>query len=195
MNFAEFVSQIQWRPQIGDPSFTGWLTVAAYAAVALLCFIAAARCPVASDAGATRHRRHIWLGIAVLMVFLCINKQLDLQSLLTDVGRLVAKRSGWYGERRTVQRLFVIAVAAAGTLTFVIMVWKIRSILRESIVLLLGLCLLVTFIIVRAASFHHVDVLIKSRILGIRMNWILELTGIVLIALSAARSAVHPRAG
>jgi hypothetical protein len=195
MNFAEFVSQIRWRPQIGDSSFMGWLTVAAYATAAVVCFIAASRFPVTADAGETRRRRHMWLGIGVLMSFLCINKQLDLQSLFTDVGRVLATREGWYDQRRAVQRWFVIAVAAAGAMTFVIMAWKIRSILRESIVLLLGLSSLLTFIVIRAASFHHVDVLLGSELLGIRVNWILELTGIALIALSAAKSARHPRAG
>jgi hypothetical protein len=75
------------------------------------------------------------------------------------------------------------------------MAWKIRSILRESIVLLLGLSSLITFIVIRAASFHHVDVLLRSQLLGIRVNWILELGGIALIALSAAQSARHPRDG
>lgn len=172
----------------------GWLTVVAYAAAAVLCFIAARRCPVVADAGAARRRRRIWLGVGVLMAFLCINKQLDLQSLFTDMGRVLAKREGWYDERRTVQRWFVIAVAAAGATAFFIMAWKIRSILRENIVLLLGLTSLLTFIVIRAASFHHVDVLIGSELLGVRVNWILELTGIVLIAISAARSARHPRA-
>ena len=194
MNIAEFVSQIRWRPGIGDPSFMGWFTVAAYAAAAVLCFIAARRCLAAVDARQARRRRRIWLGVGVLMAFLCINKQLDLQSLFTDIGRAVAKHGGWYGERRAVQRWFVIAVAAAGAMTFVIIAWKIRSILRENIVLLLGLISLLTFIVIRAASFHHVDVLIGSELLGIRVNWILELTGIALIATSAARAARHPRA-
>jgi hypothetical protein len=195
MNFAEFISQIRWRPQIGDPSFMGWLTVAAYAAAAALCFIAANRFPVTADAGETRRRRRMWLGIGVLMSFLCINKQLDLQSLFTDVGRVLATREGWYDQRRTVQRLFVIAVAAAGATTFMIMAWKIRLVLRESIILLLGLTSLITFIVIRAASFHHFDVFIGSELLGIRVNWILELGGIALVALSAAKSARHPRAG
>lgn len=195
MNFAEFVSQIRWRPQIGDPGFMGWFTVAAYAAAAVLCFIAASRYPAAADTGETRRRRRMWLGVGMLMSFLCINKQLDLQSLFTDVGRVLATHEGWYGQRRTVQRWFVLAIAAAGGMSFVILAWKIRHILREIIVLLLGLCSLITFIVIRAASFHHVDVLLGSELMGVRVNWILELGGIALIALSAARSARHPRAG
>jgi len=171
----------------------GWFTVAAYAAAAVLCFIAASRFPVTTDAREARRRRRIWLNVAILMAFLCINKQLDLQSLLADVGRLLAEQQGWYGERRTVQLWFVIAVAAAGILTFVIIAKKIRSVLREGILLLLGLSWLLIFVIVRAASFHHVGVLLASELLGVRVNWILELGGVALIALSAARSARHPR--
>jgi hypothetical protein len=193
VNFAEFVSQIRWRPGIGDPSFMGWFTVAAYAAAAVLCFIAARRCLAADDAGLSRRRRRMWLVVAILMAFLCINKQLDLQSLFTDVGRVVATRGGWYGERRSVQFWFVIAVAAGVTI-FLIMAWRIRSMLRESILLLLGLSSLLTFIVIRAASFHHFDMFIGSHVLGIRMNWILELTGIGLIALSATRAGYRPRA-
>ena len=195
MNFAEFVSQIRWRPQIGDPSFMGWFTVVAYAAAAVLCFIAASRFPVTADAVETRRRRSMWLGVGVLMTFLCINKQLDLQSLFTDVGRLIAERQGWYGQRRAVQLLFVISVAAAGILTFVIAARKIKSVLREGMLLLLGLSWLLIFIIVRAASFHHVGVLLGSELLGVRVNWILELGGIALIAFSAARASRHPREG
>jgi len=195
MNFAEFLSQIRWRPQIGDPSFMGWLTVVAYGAAAVLCFLAALHHPVAIDTGQVRRRHRMWFAIAVLMVFLCINKQLDLQSLFTDVGRVLATREGWYEQRRTVQRWFVLAVATAGILALVTIAWKLRSILRERKLLLLGLSSLLTFIIIRAASFHHVDVFLGSQILGIRVNWILELGGISLIALSALQSIRRPRPG
>lgn len=191
---SEFLSQIQWRPQIGDPSFMGWLTVAAYATAAVLCLVAARRRLVTDDPKQERRRHRMWLGIGVLMFFLCINKQLDLQSLFTDFGRVLASRGGWYNSRRVVQRWFVFAVAAASTVTLTVVAWRIRSILREHIVLLLGLISLVTFIVIRAASFHHVDVLIGSEILGVRINWLLELGGIALIALSAAHSILRPRA-
>jgi hypothetical protein len=43
----------------------------------------------------------------------------------------------------------------------------------------------VTFVLVRASSFHRMDELISWRILGLRMNWLLELGGIALIAANA----------
>jgi hypothetical protein len=48
-----------------------------------------------------------------------------------------------------------------------------------------GLFLLLTFIVVRAISFHHVDEFIKVRVAGVRMNWLLELSGILLVMLAA----------
>jgi hypothetical protein len=47
--------------------------------------------------------------------------------------------------------------------------------------LVAGLFLLLTFIVVRAISFHHVDVFLKSGIAGLKMNWLLELGGISLV--------------
>ena len=192
MSFAEFFSQIRWRPQIGDPSFMGWLTVAAYGLAAVLCFANVFRQPVADEKG-QRNPRHLWLGLALLLSFLCINKQLDLQSLFTDIGRVLAVRGGWYEQRRSVQFWFVIAIAAAGFLALVTFAWRIRAVLRERILLLSGLIFLLTFIVVRAASFHHFDRFLGSRILGLRMNWILELSGIAMIAVSAIQSGGRPK--
>jgi hypothetical protein len=171
----------------------GWFTVAAYGAAAVTCFVAAFRHPYDAASGETRHPRRMWIGIAVLMSFLCLNKQLDLQSLLTDIGRVLAIREGWYDHRRLIQYWMVLAMAMAGALILAIIAWKLRAILRERIVLLIGVVFLLTFIAIRAASFHHVDIFLGSQILGIRANWILELTGIGLITLSAVRSATHPK--
>jgi hypothetical protein len=42
-------------------------------------------------------------------------------------------------------------------------------------------------VVVRAASFHHVDVLLGSTAAGIKLNWLLELPGPTLVALVALR--------
>lgn len=196
MTLAEFISQIYWRPQIGDPTFMGWLTVAAYALTAGLCFIVAKRPPAAAAGGAAaegheaRVERRMWLGVAALMAFLCVNKQFDLQSLFTAIGRVIAHQTGWYEQRRIVQRWFVLAVGVVGASVLALVVWKLRAALKGRALLIIGLISLLTFIIIRAASFHHVDEFLGWRFLGFRMNWILELGGIALVALSAAQ-AVH----
>jgi len=204
MSWTEFISQIYWRPRIGDPTFWGWLTVAAYGLTAVLCLIAALRqnsgwggskaagVSGAEDKGA-RLQRRLWLGITVIMAFLCVNKQLDLQSLLTNLGRIVANRGGWYDERRTIQFWFVVAVGLASVAAFVFLAWKTRSIFRGRTLLLLGLSLLLLFVVMRAASFHHVGVFLERRVLGFKLNWVLELGSIALVAFSAVQAALHPR--
>ena len=72
----------RWAPGIGDPTVVGWVTVVVYAAVAFLCL--SARNNVAMHEG--RRVRTLWLGLGILLVILGINKQLDLQSLFTQVG-------------------------------------------------------------------------------------------------------------
>jgi len=184
----EYFARVGWRPTIGDPSFMGWLTVAAYAVAAVLAFVAAATLRAGDDPAADRRRRRLWLGVALLMSFLCVNKQLDLQTLFTKIGRDVALRGGWYDSRRIVQFLFVLAVAAAGVGTLVLVVRKTRLIIKEQKLLLVGVCFLLSFIIIRALSFHHVGEFLGRGIFGFRMNWLLELTGIGLIAAAAART-------
>jgi hypothetical protein len=41
------------------------------------------------------------------------------------------------------------------------------------------------FVLVRATSFHHVDALLGFSIENIRLNVVLELSGIVIIAIAA----------
>jgi hypothetical protein len=189
----EFISQLGWKPAIGDPSVMGWLTVGAYAVAAALSFIAARRIRTAPEAAPqSRRERRMWLGVGIFMSLLCVNKQLDLQTLLTKIGRELAVRGGWYEHRRPVQLLFVMAIAAVGIAAFVVIVRKTRLILRQRKLLLIGLCFMIAFIIIRASSFHHVAVIIGAEIWGIRMNWLLELGGIAMIAVSAAQSLRHP---
>ena len=44
-----------------------------------------------------------------------------------------------------------------------------------------GATLVMGYVLIRAASFHHVDRFIGSRIFGFRWNWILEMGGIALV--------------
>ena len=190
MTWTEFLSQIYWRPRIGDASFMGWLTVAAYGSTAVLCLVAALKGGAGAsgdESGGARSQRRLWLGISAVMFLLCLNKQLDLQSLLTNIGRIVAKRGGWYDGRRTIQFWFVVAVGLAGVAAFLYLVRKTRSIFRGRAWLLLGLSMLLLFVVMRAASFHHVGEFLEKRVLGLKMNWLLELGSIALVAISAVR--------
>ena len=123
----------------------------------------------------------LWSTVCLLMVILGINKQLDLQSLFTEVGRQVARAQGWMDQRGIVQFWFIVAfgtTAMGGFLSFAIIK---RDLFRRFMLAFAGLFFLLGFIVIRAASFHHFDVMLGFRLFGARMNWVLELTGIYLI--------------
>ncbi len=102
----------RWRPGIGDPTVMGWVTVAAYLVAALGCGLAAWREPMPDGTRRPRSRpSRFWLVLAALMLALGINKQLDLQSLVTQIGRDVVRALGLYSERRELQLGFILAVA------------------------------------------------------------------------------------
>ena len=173
----DLLLKIRWRPVIGDPSPMGWFTVVAYALAAFLAWRTW-----------TQNRDRVWLGVTVLMAFLCLNKQIDLQSLFTDLGREFARLFGQYEHRRGFQKFFIVTVLAIVAVFGPLFAWKYRAFLKGHKLLAAGLVFLLTFIVVRAISFHHMDVFLKkSRAGGVKMNWILELAGIGLVALAAWR--------
>jgi hypothetical protein len=201
------VTEIQWSVGIGDPTLMGWLTVVAYFAAAWLCL----RAFMVEKAGPPRPyrqaigalwrvvRKHwpappaparragLWLLLALLLAALGVNKQLDLQSLLTEIGRVTAIESGWYENRRAVQVGFIGATLVTAALCVAALWWLVRGHLRDFRLALGGMVLLLGFVIVRATSFHDMDSLIRASVGGITVNWVLELGGIALVAVAAAK--------
>jgi hypothetical protein len=173
----------RWTPGIGDPGVVGWLTVVAYAGTAIACLLAAG-----AGAGAGESRREsrwFWVGSAIVLTLLGINKQLDLQSLLTQVGRDMARAEGWYEQRRTIQAAFICLVGFVGIVGLILAQRLSRSRDRAQTIALCGMVFLFVFIVVRAASFHHVDVALNHlRAFG-KLNWLLELGGIATVLLGA----------
>ena len=166
-----------WEPGIGDPSLYGWVTVAAYAFGALCCWRASRR--------GFKSERRFWLLLACSMAFLCVNKQLDLQTLFTDIGRTEAKTHGWYSHRHEYQVAFIVAVAILSLVAILALLRKAR---RASVPVrgaIIGFGLLLLFVLVRASSFHKVDWLIGRDLGGFRANHLMELGGIAIVTLFA----------
>ncbi|QFQ86195.1 hypothetical protein F8A10_01435 [Paracoccus kondratievae] len=167
-----------WTPKIGDPGFTGWLTVLSYLVCLWLAVLVLRRRP----AGAARK---LWLVIAGLMAFLALNKQLDLQTALTAAGRCVARAQGWYDSRYIVQLAFIAGLVLGAVLALIWATKALRGHMSHNRLALLGLAVLCCFVLVRAAGFHHVDRLISADFADIKFNFWLENAGLVLIALNA----------
>ncbi len=186
MSLVEFIDQLRWRPTIGDPSAMGWLTVVGYIVAAISCGRTALQTPITP--GPARNRRLTWLVMTAVMAALALNKQLDLQSLLTDIGRVAARHQGWYAERRSFQKWLVLGTLAGAGLTVSFLIFRFQAFWKQNVLLAAGIALLTTFIIVRAISFHHVDTLLKTKVVGIKLNWAFELGGIAIITLAAIRT-------
>lgn len=172
-----------WTPGIGDPTIYGWATLFAYAAAAILCW------RVHYTAGPAEQRA--WAALALFLAALAINKQLDLQTLLTDVGRTVAKAQGWYRERRMVQAAFIASLMVGGLVAILLLFTAYRSASLALRGALAGTALLLVFVLVRASSFEKVDLLINSTIGGVRANHAMELGGIAIVA-SCAMARSYP---
>jgi hypothetical protein len=174
-----------WHLGIGDPTPVGWFTAMAYLAASFACGLV-----WNADRRARRLSRPasppFWLTLALLLLFLGINKQLDLQTLLGDIGRRKAKADGWYGNRRFYQSIFIASVAGAGASVIGVFSWLGRKQWKRSLLGLLGTVFLFVFVLIRASSIHHVDVALQWKLAGAKWNWILELGGISVVLLGAS---------
>ncbi|KQI73362.1 hypothetical protein AN191_00165 [Loktanella sp. 5RATIMAR09] len=166
-----------WSPTIGDPTLTGWITVAAYLGTSCLSVMVLYR--------HSGKLRLFWLGLAILLVMLAVNKQLDLQSALTAAGRCLAKAQGWYEDRRTVQIAFILTIVGFCCVVGALLLWVMRREVSLIWPALIGIVGLLAFIAIRAAGFHHFDQFIGVKFGGFRMNVILELGGALFIAINA----------
>lgn len=182
----DFFDKIGWSPSIGDPSLVGWLTVAAY----FLCAYKSLQVVKSSQRifnPPMQRQRLLWLAITGIMLFLGVNKQLDLQTFFTATARHLAWKQGWYEDRHLLQQIFIWTLGLAGLTSITALFLLYYKVLRLHAFAIVGLCALLVFIMIRASSFHNVDSFLGSRILGIKMNWLLELSGIALIMLNTRK--------
>lgn len=175
-----------WSPGIGDPSVSGWLGVFLYAWAAIMIWWLLRRSATLRGQDTVRERR-FWQLLLVALVLLGLNKQLDLQTALTELGRAVAHTQGWYAERHQVQQAFIAAGAMVGLIVLATACYLVSGARTSTHTAMLGGALLVFFVLARAASFHHVDKWLGHGMAGARFGRLLEFGGLLLIGMSAWR--------
>ncbi len=124
-----------------------------------------------------------WMLLSIGMLGLGINKQADLQSLITLYGRDVFVRAGMYEGRRTYQMVFIASIAGVALLAVLVGLWWVRHWKWPALLGAIGIGVQGAFIAIRAASFHHVDQLLGVRWAGMKSNLLLESVGLSLIFL------------
>ena len=158
----------------------GWLTVVLYAIGTWQSY----RVATLPSARLRSSEGLLWWVFVYGLLALGINKQLDLQSALTEIGRMLATQYGWYEQRHLVQTFFIYCVAIFATSATIFMLYFARKAPLATIFALIGSIFLLAFVFIRAASFHHFDIFIHSAILGVKVNWIMEMGGISIIIAS-----------
>lgn len=122
------------------------------------------------------------------MLMLAVNKQLDLQMWFWQTGRYYAKSHNLYDQRKVLQ----IGSMAVITLGACAIFWYFRRLTRgsyaEYALALVGVLFTLCFVIIRAGSLHHIDLILGWHLGMVRINWILENGGILMVGVAAARA-------
>ena len=169
-----------WSPGIGDPTIGGWITVVLYVVAAWTTW-RLLREWNEQPASNTLNEHWFWKMLFVGLVLLGINKQLDMQSAFTEIGRIMAAKEGWYANRQQVQIAFIAGIVLVGLALFTATLHMTWGAPRSTIGALVGSTGLLVFVIIRAASFHHVDDLLGHSLSGLRINWLLEMGALLMI--------------
>ena len=190
-----------WRLGFGDPTPTGWVIAFGYLLTAALCLWALCVARVGAKLarqwrGPERRGRDrtkayqasflFWGLLGLLFLFLGVNKQVDLQTWLTELGREMATSQGWYDQRAQVQTAFVAVIVGGGLLTLTILLRMTRDLLPRHGPAFVGMILLACFVAARALSFHQLNDVLDWAPLGMKFRWMLEMAGIVIVGLCAA---------
>jgi serine/threonine-protein phosphatase CPPED1 len=99
-----------WTPRLFDPSLRHWIFTLAYATVGALAWRTSRR----TNGIAQR----LWRTIGLLLFALGANTQLDIDELVSEVGRIAAKLLGIYALRHVITGFTVLAVAGGAVLLF-----------------------------------------------------------------------------
>jgi hypothetical protein len=180
----------EWHLGFHDPGFWGWLATFGYGLATVLCFLAALRNRIRHPDSA-----RIWASLALVLLLLGINKQLDLQEWMQFTGRRLAEEHGFYAKRRLLQTVFLVVF---GTVTVGVCAYLIRKwqwFFRRHPCVTVGCLLLVLFVLLRAFGAEHVKSIFGLNIVRPRWRWGLELGGIGFLIAAALIVLRRPEPG
>lgn len=174
----------RWIGEIGDPGWSGWGIVALYIVAAALSLRAAAQ-------AAGRDERMFWLIAAGFLALYAANKELDVQTIFTSLGRCASKAEGWHDRRWIVQLAVtaVLGVAAIGVVALAAL--RLRRLLARTGIAAAGLLLVAAYVVGRTAIINHVDRLAGLNLATLRLAWALEVPGPLLVIAGASLDRIR----
>lgn len=186
MLLAKQLREAHWHLEVGDPTVLGWITAVAYLAAAIGCALCwRNRRQLIDGAGARRFAMY-WLVMAVVMLLLAFNKQLDLQKLIYITGRNLAIRQGWFDQRREVMRMVVLGVGIVGVLSVGVVLLAMNGLWSRLWLSVLGITLLAGFAVIRTGELLDLNHLTKAQLIGpVHLSHVIELLAITLVLLGS----------
>ncbi len=168
-----------WKDKRGDYSFSGWIITFLYVFCfcVLLVFIF-------KTSFANTVDRVVWCTICGVILLFAINKQLDLQMLITDIARTAAKEYQFYDVRKPFQIRIISLFASLGFSTFILLLYLLRKSHRSIFLAMGGMICLFSFLVLRLISYHKIEVILNRSIGAFNLFGGIEVFGIFLICCS-----------
>jgi len=155
--------------------------VFAYLAAAIIAAVCALRGERGNE-GTNGGRRLFWWGVSFVLLLLALNKQFNLLSYLTRLGRSLAAEQGWYEARQAFQLETIFAVLIVGAVFLGFSILFMRRDHPRHWLVLAGVTFLLVLVLVRSVSLHALDWLLYRSVAGIPVNWFFELAAIAWVA-------------
>lgn len=173
----------------GHLTVLGWTTALVYFVGGLFC----ARAGIVARQGGHRSagKQQPWWLLAAILLFLGINKLLNLQTTLINLGRAAARTEGWYQYRRVAQAVFAALFTLALLVVFAALLKKWRWFVKERPLVQTGVLLLLLFVVIRALAINHVEELLQLNLHDDNWGWTLELLATACFAWSATQVKVR----
>jgi hypothetical protein len=172
---------------MGDPDVLGWATTVAYLLAAVLSARTATAARGAPPDSPPGDRPGPWWLLAAGLLLLGLNKQLDLQILVRELGIRFIALLGMDAQRRWFGRAFVVLMAVFLLRVMRTAVREMRGHTRGHRLLLTGLALLACFAVVRAGTYVPWMKQLNLRF-GKALHLVFEFGGILLVGSSAVRT-------
>jgi len=169
----------------GHLTALGWTTFALYLVAAMLSFRAAMVSRSQNSAAICR----VWIWLGVILTALGLNKEIDLQTLVIELGRQLAGREHLYEYRLRFHAIFFLGFVLLLIALFATILFRSPARigkLGRQLPLATGGCVLIcTYIVLRAASIDHMDQILGFDLEQIPYLWLLEAGGLLLIIVQA----------
>ncbi len=169
-----------WKTDKGDYSFSGWLITCLY-----LCSFIMLLFLIGKSTGVSFRDKVFWYSVCGIILFLSINKQLDIQMLITDIARTAAKEYQVYAVRKPFQIRIISFFTSMGISLFILLMILLRSCHRSVFLAIGGVFCLFSFLCLRLVSHHKVEAIFSRSVGVFTLFECLELLGILMVCCAA----------